>query len=278
MQSSKQRNTKNSNHEKSLEDLDREVFNGAKEQTETEQLISYLDDEKDRRSSESLPSNIRIRWSRAAFWLSIVSSFITLSFSLASFLVSNDTASSSIFANAFDALLGTVSSFAVAWRFRDELNGEEISSSRERIATFGIGISFIATGIATVAASIVHLTETDHPRKTQEMVIILWCSLAAFLLLSYIQRCLAGKLDSQSMWAASADSALAAAMSLGIVISTYVYRSWPKDMWWLDHAVACILGCISAVYGTYLVSLVALCNREVFGSDKQSSEEKMSLK
>lgn len=278
MQSDKQRSIQTSNHRKSAEVLNKEVFNGVEDRTEREQLISYLDDEKDHRGSESLPKNMRMRWSRVAFWLSVFTALVTLSFSLASFLVSNDTASSSVFANAFDALLGTVSALAVAWRFRDELNGEEISTKRERIATFGIGLSFIATGIATVAASIVHLTETDHPRKTIEIVIILWCSLLAFLAITYFQRCLADKLDSQSLWAASADSFLAAAMSLGIVISTYIYRSWPAKMWWLDHAVACILGVISAVYGTYLVSLVALCNQEVFGTDKHSSGEKSALK
>lgn len=256
--------------------LDRDVFNGSEEEEEVNKdLISYLDESK---GSDLVPQNMRLKWSRFAFWASIFSGLVTLAFSLASFLVSRETSSSSIFANAFDALLGTVSSFAVAWRFRDEMNGGDISSKRERTATFGISLSFIATGIATVAASIVHLTETDHPRKTQEMLIILWCSLVAFLLLAYMQYCLASKLDSQSMWAAGADSVLAAAMSFGIGISTYIYREWPKGMWWLDHAVACCLGVISAMYGIYLLTLTVLCNQELLGEKSDVPEDKVPLK
>lgn len=261
--------------------LDQDVFSDSNKETVKKELVSYMDDSDD---SELVPEKVKrkTRLCRQAFWLSVFSGIVTLAFSLASFFISSDTASSSIFANAFDAFLGTISSVAVAWRFRDQLNGGVVTIQRERIATFGIGLSFIATGIATIAASVVHLTETVHLHKPQELLIILWCSLAAFMSLAYVQYCLASKLNSQSMCAASADSAMAATMSFGIVTSTYIYRVWPKQLWWLDHAVACFLGTISAIYGIYLLSLMTICNEAILGGKRRQpdivAEDKVPLK
>lgn len=246
-----------------------------KENQHDKELVSYLyepsDKEDDDDVSKRLSKKQREKWSQVAFRLSLLSVFTSVVFSLASFLVSYQTDSSSVFASAFDALLGTVSSIAVAWRFRDLLNGGTLGRKRERIATAGIGVGFVATGIATVADSIIHLVDNTHPCKTNEMLIILTCSLVAFLTLSYCQKCLSKKLDSQSLRAASADNALAAAMSFGILISTFVYQS-DKKLWWLDHSIALILGVISGGYGLHLFLITIVCNKELFGDKEQEKK------
>lgn len=246
--------------------------NEDKNHQQEKDLVSYLYEPNDNEEvSDYLPKKQREKWSRVAFWLSIFSVFVSVVFSLASFLVSSQTDSSSVFASAFDALLGTVSSIAVAWRFRDMLNGGTRGLKRERIATVGIGVGFVATGVATVADSIIHLVDNTHPCKTNKMLIILTCSLVAFLTLSYAQTCISKKLDSQSLRAASADNALAGAMSFGILISTFVYQS-AKSVWWLDHSIALFLGVISGGYGLHLFLITVICNKELFGEKNQ--EEK----
>ncbi|XP_048583893.1 transmembrane protein 163-like [Nematostella vectensis] len=245
-----------------------DAFKEGTQKVNNKDVVSFLDEDETERPF--LSQKAREKWCRAAFTISILAIVISLLFSLSSFFVSGQTESSSVFASAFDSLLGTMSSVAVAWRFRDSKNGE-IGHKRESIATLGIALSFITTGIATVATSVIHLTDSIHPRKPDEMLIVLTCSLLVFFVLAWVQNCIAKKVNSDSLRAAAVDYAMASAMAFGILISTYVYRENKPRLWWLDHSVALSLGAVSAAYGIYLVVQAEWCNSTIL-------EEKSPLK
>lgn len=228
-----------------------------------EHCFSYLDDEESQENEklQALPRRVCERWSRAALVISVISICTTLGFGIASFAESRVTSSSSMFASAFDAILGSFNSIIVAWRFRDTLNGK-VAPKREKAACFVIALSFIIGGVCTGTESSFRLTHRDHPNKPDVLLIILSASFICYLLLFYAQNCIALKLKSASMKAAAVDSALAALMSLGIFASTYVYRVHP-ELWYLDHSVALILGLISTIYGLKLLCDVTCGLKEI---------------
>lgn len=217
--------------------------------------VSYLEEIKVP-SDTFLPQKFREKWSRAAFAVCIASFFITIAFSMVSFVASKTTESSSIFASAFDGALGAFNSLVVAWRFRDVLNGE-VTPKREKIATLGVAVTFLGSGSATVAIAILRLLAHDHPEKPDELIIILAASLVCYFNLALVQDCIAKKLDSLSMRASAVDSWLAAAMSIGVLVSTFIYRQVGRSVWFLDHSVAILIGFFSLIYGIHLVIDIA---------------------
>ena len=224
--------------------------------------VFYLDDEEKKENEvfQALPRRARERWSRAALAVSVVSVCTTLGFSVASFAASRVTSSSSMFASAFDALLGSFNWIIVAWRFRDSLNGK-VAPRREKSACFVIALSFIIGGVCMGTESSFRLADHTHPHKPDILLIILSSSFICYMLLFYAQNCIALKLRSASMKAAAVDSALAALMSIGIFASTYVYRIHPR-LWYLDHSLALSLGLISLIYGIKLLVDVTCCKKE----------------
>ena len=243
--------------------LTMEAFNDEDEEDKQplkdKHCVSYLEETKAPRET-FLPQKFREKWSRAALMVSIASLFVTLTFSLVSFIASNTTESSSIFASALDGILGAFNSLAVAWRFRDVSNGE-IAPKRERIATLGIALTFTISGSATVAIAILRLMARDRPEKPDEIIIILAASFTCYFFLALVQDCIAKKLDSSSLKASAVDSWLAAAMSIGVLVSTFVYRQVGKDVWFLDHSVAILIGFLSLIYGIHLIVETASCKK-----------------
>lgn len=210
---------------------------------------SYLVEEREN-ANKTLPHKFRVRWTKAASWLAIVSFIAAVGFSLASFITSQATESSAVFAAGFDALFAAINVVAVCWRFRDEVNGE-IGPLREKKATSVISITFIFGGVATVIIALYHLELKEHPMKTGEMMIVLAVGFVIYCILAFFQVYVAKMLQSSSMKALAVDSALAAAMSIGLLVSAGIYSEVNK-LWYLDHAVATILGAVSLIYGIIL--------------------------
>lgn len=210
---------------------------------------SYLVEEREN-AKKTLPHKFRVRWTKAASFLAIVSFIAAVGFSIASFITSQATESSAVCAAGFDALFAAINVVAVCWRFRDEMNGE-IGPLREKKATSVIAITFILGGIATVVIALYHLKIKDHPMKTGEMMIVLAAGFVIYCILAFFQGYVAKMLQSSSMKALAVDSALAAAMCVGLLGSAGIYSEVNK-LWYLDHAVATILGAVSLVYGIIL--------------------------
>lgn len=210
---------------------------------------SYLVEEREI-NKKILPHKFRQRWTRAASLLALVSFIAAIGFSLASFITSQATESSAVFAAGFDAFFAAINVVAVCWRFRDELNGE-VGPLREKKATSVIAVTFIFGGSATIVIALYHLKIKDHPEKAGEMMIVLGVGFVIYTILACLQCQVAKMLESSSMRALSVDSALAAAMSIGLLGSATLYSEVNK-LWYLDHAVAAVLGAVSLVYGIIL--------------------------
>lgn len=210
---------------------------------------SYLVEEREN-DKKTLPHKFRQRWTKAASLLALVSFIAAVGFSIASFITSQTTESSAVFAAGFDAFFAAINVIAVCWRFRDELNGE-IGPMREKKATSVISITFIFGGIATIVIALYHLEIKDHPEKTGEMMIVLGVGFVIYTILALLQCYVAKMLESSSMKALSVDSALAAAMSIGLLGSAGIYSEVNK-LWYLDHVVATVLGTVSLIYGIIL--------------------------
>lgn len=236
----------------SLLDSDKIVYSLEDEDEETKRArgcaTSYLVDE--RETSGKLPPKFRQRWFRAASMLALVSFISAVGFSIASIIISQTTESSAVFATGFDAFFAAINVVAVCWRFRDELNGE-IGTMREKKASTVIATSFILGGIATIVIALHNLQIDDHPTKTDEMKVVLGVGALLYAILTFLQCYVAQLVNSQSMRALAVDSAQGAFMSVGVLVSTYVYTKF-KQFWYLDHVVATIVGVVSLIYGINL--------------------------
>lgn len=210
---------------------------------------SYLVEERES-SEKPLPHKFRQRWTKAAVILAAVSFIAAVGISLASFIASQATESSAVFAAGFDAFFAAINVLAVCWRFRDDLNGD-IGPMREKKATSAIAATFITGGIATLAISLYHLAIKQHPTKTGEMVIVLTMGFVIYSILCFLQCYVAAILRSISLKALAVDSGLAAAMDIGLLASTWIFRE-KHSVWFLDHAVAAFLGVLSLIYGVVL--------------------------
>lgn len=211
---------------------------------------SYLVEERES-SKKLLPQSFRTRWTKAASALAIISFIATTGFSVAAFITSQETESSAVFAAGFDAFFAAINVVAVCWRFRDDLNGD-IGPKREKKAASVIAVTFILGGAATVGISLYHLKINDHPKKTDEMVIVLGVGFVIYLIFCLLQCHIAALLQSVSMKALSVDSGLAAAMDAGLLLSSWIFHE-KRNLWFLDHTFAGILGVISLVYGFILI-------------------------
>lgn len=168
-----------------------------KQPLQDKHCVSYLEETK-APSKTFLPQKFRKKWSRAAFMASIASLLVTVIFSVLSFVASKSTESSSIFASALDGIMGAFNSLAVAWRFRDASNGE-VAPKREKIAAFGIAVTFMLSGSATTSIAILHLMAKDYPEKPAELIAILASSFTCYFFLALVQDCIAKKLESISL-------------------------------------------------------------------------------
>lgn len=231
---------------------------------------SYLVEEREN-SKKYLTQNFRTRWTRAAGGLAVISFIATIGLSLAAFVTSQGTESSAVFAAGFDAFFAAISVVAVCWRFRDDINGD-IGPKREKTAASVIAATFILGGSATLGISLYHLKINEHPKKTDEMLIVLGIGFAIYLILCSLQCHIAAILQSVSMKALAVDSGLAAAMDAGLVLSSWLCRE-KQNLWFLDHAFAGILGFISLIYGLILVfevmELYIMKGKALFSSRKQ---------
>lgn len=218
--------------------------------------ISPLDDHRKKRRI-----NFR-RYRRLALVVSVASVYITVILSISGFIVSFTSQSAGEFAFAADAILGSVSSIMIIWRFYN--SEEQLHPEKDKKACFIISLCFIATAFIMLGDTIVNLAEEKKVRNTDAMVAISIIGFACFTALFMIKYWVAEKLHSKALKADSYDSAAGGANSLGLVVSTFVYET-NSQVWFLDDAVALLITAATLVYGVKL-------NYEVSCSNNGNSE------
>lgn len=140
-----------------------------------------------------------------------------------------------------DSLIEVASAFLVLWRFQGEKGrGQALSISRERSATFGIGVLFCLLALTTAIASILQLTKEGHPETTVPGVIISTLSLSFMFFLWREKKRIAIALDSKTVMK-DADCSLACIkLSFVLFLGSLLYLVLPS-FWWVDGTAALFL-------------------------------------
>ena len=207
--------------------------------------ISPLDDYRKRRR----PSEIK-RYRHIVIVVSAASIYITLMLSIAGFFVSYTSESAGDFAFASDAILGSVSSVMIIWRFYN--GNEQFNPAKDKKACLVISLCFIGSGFIMLGETIANLLLEKKARNTDAMLAISIFGFSCFSVLFIIKYWISEKLNSTALRADSFDSAAGGANALGLVLSTFVYKENSKA-WFLDDCVALFITIVTLLYGVKLM-------------------------
>lgn len=148
-----------------------------------------------------------------------------------------------------DSLIEVASAALILWRFRGEAHvGSEISVSRERKATLGIGILFLVLAAITAAVSIFQLKAGSHPATTVPGLVISALSLSFMFWLWFAKRKVAGQLNSASMMKDADCSLTCIKLSMVLFTGSLVFTVLPA-LWWADALAALALAVLIAKEG-----------------------------
>ena len=209
------------------------------------ECVSPFDDYRKKRR----PSDIK-RDRHIAMVVSAASIYITIILSIAGFIVSFTSQSAGEFAFASDAILGSLSSAMIIWRFYN--NNEQLNPQKEKKACFIIGLCFILSAFIMLGETFINLLSGKRARNTNAMLAISVVGFFCFTVLFIIKYWISEKLHSAALRADSFDSAAGGANSLGLVLSTFVYQE-STTVWYLDDCVALFITVVTLVYGVKLM-------------------------
>lgn len=210
----------------------------------------------------NLSAQEKHRWRRAALLVSFSSMYVTLILGIASFISSGISESSAAFAYAFDAILGVVSSGMIIWRFYQGVNGD-LGPWRERKACMVIAGCFLLSAVVMFGRSIQCLLTNVEPIKTASLLVISVVGLFCYSALFWMKYRVAEKLQSVALRTDAIDSALGAAMALGLILSTVIYEETHKS-WWLDSSIGLVISLGTFMYGAQII-ISAIWKKERFG-------------
>lgn len=143
-----------------------------------------------------------------------------------------------------DSLIEVASAALILWRFRGEACiGSEISVSRERKATLGIGVLFLLLAAVTAAASLFQLRAGSHPATTVPGLVISTLSLSFMFWLWSAKRKVAGQLDSASVMKDADCSLTCIKLSVVLFAGSLVFTVSPA-LWWADALAALALAAL----------------------------------
>lgn len=220
------------------------------EDTRAFPCVSFEDEPISRdKARQKPPVHIRVRWRKAAIWVTVVCIIVSVLFALASFVALAEYGSDSALAMAFDCLIAIFDSLVVLWRFRDEENGK-LGPKRERFCCICFGFSFIISGTITSGVSVGHIIGYEGPDKSVALIMVaLTCSFITYAVLALMQLQVSAKLRSSAMLASSIDSGLSGMLIFGLLLSDLIYDVVKEDPWYLDHAVAIGVSVVSILCG-----------------------------
>lgn len=141
-----------------------------------------------------------------------------------------------------DAVIDSVASVALIWRFLAEASRPERAARVEILAERVVGIALIALAVYLVVASARSLAVQAHPEPSFVGVALLLASAAALPPLAYAKNRVASRLGSGAL---RADSVLTAAAGLLALIGlASLALSEAFGFWWADAGAALIVAVI----------------------------------
>lgn len=214
--------------------------------------VSFMDENLTKElEKRKIPEHVRMRWRKAAIFVTVICIVVSLIITIASFLSAGTYDSSSALALAFDSANAVVCSSVVLWRFKSTKNGS-LGYRRERMACVVFAVSFILTGALTSGLSIKRIVEKDHPIKTFCIAVVLGVGCVSYSILAALQCYISKKLHSSAMLGSSLDSGLSAALMVGLLVSDCTYVLAHTDLWYLDHSMAILISIISMLCGAQI--------------------------
>lgn len=211
------------------------------------------------REPDKIDTQLEEKWRKTAIFICYFSISATLALGIAFFVMSDVAGSPAAFAFAFGAVLDTLTSIVVAWRFCG-LAGQSYSFERERRACVIIGVCFVLSAIG-IACKAVHTLLVDQvPHMNNGMLIISCTSFLLLFLLAWVKFVVAYKVDSRSMRIDAFNSTAGAVIAFGMIISSVVYEQ-SSGIWFLDAIIALCIAFVLFVFGMRTVLELLLCRR-----------------
>ena len=204
---------------------------------------------------------------RRALWLSAISiawSGIVGSIAVYSALVSG---SLSLLGFGADAVIDSLASMALVWRFLVESREPERAARVERTAERMVGLALVVLAVYLAAASIRALLGQAHPEGSTASIALLLASIIVLPPLALAKRRVATSLGSGALRADSVltgVAALLAAFSLGSLALAQVV-----GLWWADAIAALIIAAIVLREGWFSL---ALSTRALGSTDTTASD------
>jgi divalent metal cation (Fe/Co/Zn/Cd) transporter len=184
----------------------------------------------------------RARHLRQALWLSGISIAWNGVAGTIAVYVALSSGSLALLGFGVDAVIDSVASVALIWRFLVESSQPERAVRVERLAERLVGIALIVLGLYLVAGSARSLAAQSHPEATFAGVALLLASAVALPPLAFAKYRVASRLGSGAL---RADSVLTAVAGLLAVIGlASLAASEALGIWWADAVAALIVAVI----------------------------------
>ena len=187
----------------------------------------------------------------AISWISIVYNGIEGGVSIG---LGAEVVSRALIVFGIQSLVEVLSAALVIYRFRKELQDNSPANlSLERRATLGIGILFILLTIGTWVASIVALVTHAEPESSKASLIVSAASLVFMIFIWLPKPWIAIELNSSVMRGEAACSLACIYLTIVLFVGSLVYKLWHGG-WWIDSAVAMLLGCFFLHEGWQMIA------------------------
>eukprot|EP00545_Synedropsis_sp_CCMP1620_P006085 CAMPEP_0119014310 /NCGR_PEP_ID=MMETSP1176-20130426/9491_1 /TAXON_ID=265551 /ORGANISM="Synedropsis recta cf, Strain CCMP1620" /LENGTH=254 /DNA_ID=CAMNT_0006967465 /DNA_START=52 /DNA_END=816 /DNA_ORIENTATION=+ len=201
-----------------------------------------------------------------AYWLSVISVFITLLAAGGGIAIYFMTGSSLILCYGLENCVDLFSSVIVLWRFYvpDELTDgvEEKLAKREKRASIAISVVLGILGIGIIAAAVDDfLKGMEDFDKLRLLLGISVSSILIFGILAAMKFQYSIHLKSASLHKDGICSLIGTILSAALFINTLIVKHVP-EAWWIDPAVALGCGVASIAIGMHAI-IVATCIQKI---------------
>ena len=159
--------------------------------------------------------------------------------------------SKSLIVFGIQSLIEVVSALLVIYRFRRE--EDEINVRMERHATLGIGTLFAILTLGTWGVSIAALVIHQEPDSSTPSLIISATALGLMILIWLPKPWIAEELNSSVMRGEAKCSLACIYLTFVLFVGSLIFKFW-NGGWWIDSAVAIILGLFFAHQGYEMIS------------------------
>lgn len=201
-------------------------------------------------NSQGLSHKAAVRFHKAALIVSIVSAIFSIASGIAALVLSAKGRSESLFAYGLDAILDSLSSIAVVWRF---LSADIFSQSRERRACIIIGFLFLVSAISLIAKAIYAILSETH--ETKNVYLYEWfastCA-AISIILASTKVYLGYKLCSRALATDSIITYVGAVTCIAGVAGLELYNR-DSGLWYLDSVFGIACGAFLLCFGIRLL-------------------------